>query len=209
MEQLNLLLRYFPSLSDVQKEQFVQMGLVYTEWNQKINVISRQDIGELYVRHVLHSLAIAKYVEFVPGTKIVDVGCGGGFPGIPLAVLFPEVEFTLVDSIGKKITVVNEVSKEIGLINVKGLNDRAEKLKEKYDFIVSRAVTAFPKFVALTRNLISKQQKNAIPNGIIYLKGGDFNDEVKPFAKLIEIKAITDYFNEPFFETKKVIYLPL
>jgi 16S rRNA (guanine527-N7)-methyltransferase len=209
MEQLNLLLKYFPSLSDVQKEQFVQMGLVYTEWNQKINVISRQDIGELYVRHVLHSLAIAKYVEFVPGTKIVDVGCGGGFPGIPLAVLFPEVEFTLVDSIGKKITVVNEVSKEIGLINVKGLNDRAEKLKEKYDFIVSRAVTAFPKFVALTRNLISKQQKNAIPNGIIYLKGGDFNDEVKPFAKLIEIKAITDYFNEPFFETKKVIYLPL
>jgi len=184
------------------------MQEVYNEWNEKINVISRQDIGELYTRHVLHSLAIAKVIRFTEGTKIVDVGCGGGFPGIPLAVLFPDVHFTLVDSIGKKITVVNEVAKALELKNVAGIQERAEKLSPgTFDFVISRAVTAFPQFVAFTRKLVSPVQKNSMPNGILYLKGGDFGEEVKPFGKRVEIFDIPDFFDDPFFETKKVIFL--
>lgn len=206
---MDLINKYFDGLSSEQLSRFEQMESLYLDWNSKINVISRKDIGELYVRHVLHSLAIAKVIDFAEGTKVIDVGCGGGFPGIPLAVLFPEVEFTLVDSIGKKITVVNEVAAALGLKNVKGIHTRAEALNQKFDFVISRAVTAFPKFVGFTRNLVSRKQKNYIPNGIIYLKGGDFMDEIKQFKRNIEIFDIPDFFEEPFFETKKVVYLPL
>lgn len=201
--------KYFKHLSADQLEKFAALETLYNEWNARINVISRKDIEALYVRHVLHSLAIAKVTGFTPGSKIVDVGCGGGFPGIPLAILFPTVSFTLVDSIGKKIHVVNEVAKTLALENVKGLHERAEKLTDRYDFIISRAVTAFPDFVKLTQHLISPIQRNAMPNGILYLKGGDFHDEVKPFGKRLEIFNIPDFFDEAFFDTKKVIYLPL
>jgi len=182
---------------------------LYNDWNSKINVVSRKDIDELYTRHVLHSLAIARVSKFTPGTKILDVGCGGGFPGIPLAIMFPDVQFTLVDSIGKKIKVVNEVASALGLTNVEGLQQRAEKLDKRFDFIVSRAVTAFPKFIALTRNLIKKKQTNNLKNGVIYLKGGDFSDEIAMFNNRITLFNISDFFEEEFFETKKVIYMPL
>lgn len=209
MSNIDIILKYFPGLNDLQKEQFKQIESLYFDWNSKINVISRKDIDELYVRHVLHSLAIAKLFKFKPGTKILDVGCGGGFPGIPLAIMNPDVEFTLVDSVGKKILVVNEVAKALDLENVKGLHSRAEKLPDKFDFITSRAVTAFPKFVALTRKLISKKQQNGHLNGIIYLKGGNFDEEIEPFKRTMEIFPIPELFDEPFFETKKVIYLPI
>jgi 16S rRNA (guanine527-N7)-methyltransferase len=206
---VELIKKYFPNLTAEQLSRFEALGGLYAEWNSKINVISRKDIDELYVRHVLHSLAIAKVINFKEGTQILDVGCGGGFPGIPLAIFFPEVQFTLVDSIGKKIMVVNEVASSLGLTNVVGVHERAEKMKDKYDFIVSRAVTAFPKFVVFTRKLIAKRQINAIPNGIIYLKGGDFMSEIEPFKKITEVFNIPDFFTESFFETKKVIYLPV
>ena len=206
---MEVLLKYFKNLTPAQLEQFGALGAVYSDWNTKINVISRKDIDELYLKHVLHSMAIAKVITFKPGTSIIDVGCGGGFPGIPLAILFPEVQFTLVDSIGKKIKVVNEVAASIGLNNVKGIHERAEKLGQKFDFVISRAVTAFPQFVELSKNLISGKQKNALPNGILYLKGGDFDDEIAPFRKKIEIFSIQTFFEEEFFETKKLIFLPL
>lgn len=206
---MDLIKKYFNDLSTEQISRFEKMEELYVDWNSKINVISRKDISELYTRHILHSLAIAKVIEFKACTKVLDVGCGGGFPGIPLAVLFPEVEFTLADSIGKKILVVNEIANALGLTNVVGIHKRAEQLNQKYDFIVSRAVTAFPKFVGFTRNLISKKQINYMPNGIIYLKGGDFMDEIKQYKKNIELFNIPDFFEEAFFETKKVIYLPL
>jgi 16S rRNA (guanine527-N7)-methyltransferase len=206
---LETILKYFKDLTPDQIKKFSKLEELYLDWNSKINVISRKDIGELYIRHVLHSLAIAKFIRFQGGTKIVDVGCGGGFPGIPLAIFFPEVQFSLVDSIGKKITVVNEVASALNLNNVKGINERAEKLNDHYDFIISRAVTAFPDFVSFTRKLISDKQKNALSNGIIYLKGGDFAEELKPFHKIVEVFNISDYFEESFFESKKIIYLPL
>jgi 16S rRNA (guanine527-N7)-methyltransferase len=190
--------KYFSSLTASQLVKFAALEQLYLDWNSKINVISRKDIDELYTRHVLHSLAIAKVANFKAGTKILDVGCGGGFPGIPLAILFPEVEFTLVDSIGKKIMVVNEVAAALGLTNVKGIHQRVEKLNHRYDYIVSRAVTAFPKFVALTRKLVSSKQRNALPNGII-----------SAFAKRIKVFDIPDFFEESFFETKKIVYLPI
>jgi 16S rRNA (guanine527-N7)-methyltransferase len=206
---MDAILDYFSELTPKQIDRFKAINDLYVDWNSKINVISRQDIDELYVRHVLHSLAIAKFIRFTEGTQIVDVGCGGGFPGIPLAIMFPETHFTLVDSIGKKIRVVNEVASALGLKNVTAIQERAEKLPGKYDFVVSRAVTAFPEFVKLTRNLITKKHSNAIPNGIIYLKGGDFTSETEPFKKIVEITDISTYFNDPFFETKKIIYLPI
>ena len=206
---MDLIKKYFEDLTPEQTSRFEDMQRLYTEWNAKINVISRKDIDELYTRHVLHSLAIAKIIQFKKGTKILDVGCGGGFPGIPLAVLFPEVEFTLVDSIGKKIRVVNEVASALGLTNVTGIQFRAEKLKMKCDFVVSRAVTAFPQFVALTRNLILAEQRNDLKNGIIYLKGGDFLSEIELFKTKAKVYNIPEFFDEPFFETKKIIYLPV
>ena len=205
---MNILLKYFPALSPVQILCFEKLGDLYGEWNQKINVISRADIEHLYIRHILHSLAIAKVISFHPQTKILDVGTGGGFPGIPLAILFPDTDFLLIDSVGKKIKVVQAVADELQLKNVNALNIRVEQVKEKFDFVVSRAVTAFPQFVSLIEKNISPVGKNALPNGILYLKGGDFNEEIKSFSNVIEIFEIYEFFNEPFFETKKVVFLP-
>ncbi|GAF02546.1 16S rRNA (guanine(527)-N(7))-methyltransferase RsmG [Saccharicrinis fermentans] len=204
---MDLIQNYFPELSEEQIGLFNKLQELYPEWNEKINVISRKDIDELNIRHVLHSLAIAKYTKFCAGTKIIDVGTGGGFPGIPLAIYFPDCEFHLVDSIGKKIKVVNTIAQELGLKNVKAQQTRSENVKGKYDFVVSRAVTAFPRFVSLTRHLVSDVNKNAVSNGILYLKGGEFEDEIKPFNKRISVLELTDYYAEEFFETKKLIHL--
>ena len=201
--------KYFPNLNSRQTELFNQLQPLYAEWNAQINVISRKDFPEFYERHVLHSLAIAKFIRFTPGTKILDVGTGGGFPGIPLAIIFPEVQFHLVDSIGKKIKVVNGVIKSLGLKNVTAKQIRAEQLTEKYDFVVSRAVTRLPEFVSWIRKNISQKQKNSVPNGILYLKGGDISEEIKPFERNICVQNLSEYFKEDFFETKKLVHLPL
>lgn len=206
---VSLITKYFPDLSPSQLKAFEQIGPLYREWNDKINVISRQDIDNLYERHILHSLAIAKVIQFKPGTRILDVGTGGGFPGIPLAIVFPETQFHLIDSIGKKITVVNEVSSALQLRNVKGEQIRVEKVKNTYDFVISRAVTRFDKFRALTRKNISTKQINDLKNGILYLKGGDFAEELEGIENKATLFPITDFFTEAFFETKKVIHLPI
>mgnify|MGYP000672280974 CR=1 FL=1 len=206
---MEIIQKYFPYLNDVQQKYYRELLSLYADWNAKINVISRKDFSEFYERHVLHSLGIAKFLHFVPGTKILDVGTGGGFPGIPLAVFFPEVHFHLVDSIGKKIKVVKNVTETLGLKNVTAEQVRAEQLTAKYDFVVSRAVTRLPEFVPWIQKNISKKQKNALPNGILYLKGGDLTEELKPFRKKIFVQELSDYFDEEFFETKKVVHLPL
>lgn len=198
---------YFPELTALQRERFALLGQLYREWNEKINVISRKDIDALYVHHVLHSLSIAKIISFRPGTRIMDVGTGGGFPGIPLAILFPEAEFTLIDSIAKKIKVVQEIASALGLENVKAEQKRVESVSEKFDFIVSRAVTAFPDFLKLIKNRIRRGEENDLPNGVLYLKGGDFEEEIKPYRDRIRIWSIPDFFTEDFFETKKIIYM--
>ncbi len=202
------ILKYFPNLTEIQILQFEKLRPLYADWNSKINVISRKDIDSLYTRHVLHSLAIAKVISFTPGSSILDVGTGGGFPGIPLAILFPEADFHLIDVIGKKITVVKAVAEAIGLNNVVAEQKRAENVSRKYDFVVSRAVTNMPDFVSWVRGKISDKQRNAYKNGILYLKGGDLSDELAAFpqAKIFEIK---DFFDDEFFETKKVVYLKL
>jgi 16S rRNA (guanine527-N7)-methyltransferase len=205
---MNIILKYFPQLSETQINQIQQLQSLYTYWNERINVISRKDITFLYERHVLHSLAIAMKFPFVPGTKILDVGTGGGFPGIPLAICFPEVQFTLVDSIGKKITVVKEVSSALGLQNVIAIQQRAELLNEKFDFVVSRAVTEFPEFVKWVRNSFLAEHKNNFRNGIIYLKGGELKKELQSYAAKVLVFSIHDFFEEEFFETKKIVYLP-
>lgn len=202
------ILDQFPNLSEKQIEQFSRLKDLYFEWNEKINVISRKDIEELYVKHVLHSLAIAKVMKFKSGSDVLDVGTGGGFPGIPLAILFPDVNFHLVDSIQKKILVVTEVANALGLENVKAEANRVENLNSKYDFIVSRAVTQMPKFVEWIRNKVKKEQKNPLPNGILYLKGGDLTEELQEFPDVV-IYPIADIFSDPFFETKKVVYVAL
>lgn len=202
-----IVLKYFPNLSDAQKRQFLLLEALYKDWNIKINVVSRKDIDELYLRHVLHSLGIAKVQEFKAGSTILDVGTGGGFPGIPLAILFPEVHFTLVDSIGKKIKVVQEVLEGLELKNVIAINERVENLEERFDFIVSRAVAAMPTFVHWVKGKIKKESLHERRNGIFYLKGGDLKEELKGY-KAIQIFELTDYFEEAFFETKKVVYLP-
>lgn len=206
---MDILLKYFSGLSDQQTALFRQLEPLYAEWNAQINVISRKDFSEFYERHVLHSLGIAKLIRFNKGTKILDVGTGGGFPGIPLAIMFPEAHFHLVDSIGKKVKVVQNVADALGLKNVTAQKIRAEQLTEKYDFVVSRAVTRLPEFVPWVQKNISKRQMNALPNGIIYLKGGDLTEELKPFRKRVFVQNLSDYFTEEFFETKKVVHLPL
>jgi len=202
------ILKYFLDLTDNQKEQFQKLDALYHDWNAKINVISRKDIDELYVKHVLHSLAIAKIQRFVPGSYILDVGTGGGFPGIPLAILFPESRFYLVDVIQKKINVVKAVADALGLKNVKAEQMRAENVKGDFDFIVSRAVTNMPDFVSWVKDKIKKQNKHELKNGILYLKGGDLTEELKDFPKATEYN-ISDFFQPDFFETKKVVHLPL
>jgi len=198
----------FPNLSEDQKRRFEKLEELYKDWNQKINVVSRKDIDELYLRHVLHSLGIAKFIQFKESSSVLDVGTGGGFPGIPLAIFFPEVEFTLVDSIGKKIKVVNEVVEGLQLTNVKTINARVEEIPDRFDFIVSRAVAAMPTFVHWVKGKIKKESKHDIRNGILYLKGGDLQDELKEYRNA-EIFELTNYFKEDFFETKKMVYLPL
>ncbi len=208
LNNMDIILKYFPQLTNKQKDQFLKLQNLYAEWNSKINVISRKDIDELYLRHVLHSLAIAKVIEFKPNSKILDVGTGGGFPGIPLALLFPNTRFHLVDSIGKKIKVVNEIVKELGLKNVTSEHSRAENVKGKFDFIVSRAVTKMDEFVKWTRNKISKNSNHKFKNGILYLKGGDLSEELASFQKAKQYD-ISSFFEEDFFETKKVVYIQL
>lgn len=206
---MEILTKYFTDLTDQQLEQFGRLGSLYEEWNAKINVISRKDIEQLYERHVLHSLAIAKIIQFKPGTSILDVGTGGGFPGIPLAIMFPETSFMLIDSIGKKIKVVSEVSAALNLQNVHAEHIRVEDLKQKFDFVISRAVTAFPRFVAMVGNRVAATCKNDLPNGILYLKGGDFYDEIEPFGEQIKVYDLQSFFQEEFFETKRLIHLTL
>lgn len=205
---MNLILKYFPNLSEDQIHKFKQLEFLYKDWNLKINVVSRKDIDELYLRHVLHSLGIAKIIEFKESSKILDVGTGGGFPGIPLAILFPECSFHLVDSIAKKLKVVDEVVLGLGLKNVKTTHSRVEAINDTYDFIVSRAVAAMPTFVHWVKGKIAKQQNHELKNGILYLKGGDLSEELKDY-RTITIYKLTNYFSEDFFETKKVVHLPL
>lgn len=200
---------YFRALTAQQKQQFEALSDLYTDWNAKINVISRKDIHNLYPHHVLHSLAIARYVRFTPGSVIMDVGTGGGFPGIPLAIFFPDVQFVLLDSIGKKVRVAKEISEAVGLKNVETVHARVEEEKRKFHFIVSRAVMPLPELVRITRKNISSEQMNALPNGIICLKGGDISAELHPFRQVAELVSLSDYFSEPFFQTKKLVYLPL
>jgi 16S rRNA (guanine527-N7)-methyltransferase len=200
-----LLLKYFPDLTEKQIEQFGKLEDLYHEWNEKINVISRKDMESLYEKHILHSLGVAKVMEFAPRTKVLDIGTGGGFPGIPLAILFPETEFTLIDSIGKKITVVKAVAEGVGLQNVNAIHGRAEKLKEKFHFVVSRAVTQMPEFLKWLKGKFEKEQFNPKHNGILYLKGGDLAEELAGLK--CEIFNLKNYFDEEFFDTKKVVYV--
>ena len=205
---MEAILKHFPYLTDFQKEQFQQLDSLYHEWNEKINVISRKDIDALYTKHVLHSLGIAKIQSFEPGTFVLDVGTGGGFPGIPLAILFPETRFYLIDVIAKKIKVVQAVADALGLKNVKAEQIRAENVKGDFDFIVSRAVTNMPDFVSWVKTKIKKQHKHELKNGILYLKGGDLTEELKDFPKAT-LYDLADFFEDEFFETKKVVHLPL
>ncbi|MCD9584905.1 16S rRNA (guanine(527)-N(7))-methyltransferase RsmG [Tenacibaculum maritimum] len=205
---MDILLKYFDGLSEVQLAQFSKLKELYKDWNLKINVVSRKDIDELYLRHVLHSLGIAKVMQFKAGTKVMDVGTGGGFPGIPLAILFPETDFHLVDSIGKKIKVVNEVAEGLGLKNVRTTHGRVEEVKDTYDFIVSRAVAQMETFERWVKNKVHKKQQHDLKNGILYLKGGDLVEELQYFPKAT-IYNLSDFFKEEFFETKKVVHLPM
>ena len=204
-----IIFQYFQELTDVQREQFAQLDALYREWNAKINVISRKDIDNLYPHHVLHSLGIARVINFRPGTKIMDIGTGGGFPGIPLAILFPECQFKLIDSIGKKIKVASAVAQAIGLKNVQIEHRNVMEEKAKYDFVVSRAVMNASDLVKLVRKNISREQRNALPNGLICLKGGDVTEEMAPFANCSEVWNLSQYFADEFFETKKVTYIQL
>ncbi len=202
----NIISKYFPDLTEKQVEQFAQLGDLYQHWNAQINVVSRKDIDELYVRHVLHSLGIAKVLSFKPKTKILDVGTGGGFPGIPLAILFPECEFVLVDSIGKKIKVVNEVAQALRLQNVKAYHKRAEEVEGQFDFVVTRAVAQMKKFLPWVKGKLKAESFNSIKNGVLFLKGGDLAEEIEESGKKVEVFPLTHFFNEDFFETKVVAY---
>ena len=209
MQDVSIISKYFPQLTVQQLQQFQALGSLYKEWNEKINVISRKDIDNLYVNHVLHSLGIAKVISFLPAAEILDVGTGGGFPGVPLAILFPEAKFHLVDSIGKKITVVREVSQALGLRNLTAEQARAEELKRKYDFIVSRAVTQMKEFYSWVNNKVKSKSLHSLDNGILYLKGGDLDAEMELLKKPYSVYDLTQYFSEEFFQTKKVVYIPI
>lgn len=205
--EISEVLKYFPNLSETQIDQLTRLRSLYEEWNAMINVISRKDMESFNERHLLHSMAIAQLIAFAPGAHVLDVGTGGGFPGIPLAILFPETEFVLVDSIGKKIKVVNGVAEALGLTNVKAIHGRAEDVKMNFDFVVSRAVTQMPKFVTWVKNKFKSHSQHTLPNGILYLKGGDLTEELADFPKA-QLFPISDFFEEDFFETKYVVYLP-
>lgn len=206
---IDIIQKYFPGLTDLQQQQFAQLDSLYREWNAKINVISRKDIDNLYEHHILHSLAIAKVINFRPTTQILDFGTGGGFPGIPLAILFPECRFRLIDGTGKKIRVAQEVCQAIGLTNCQPVHLRGEDEKGKYDFVVSRAVMPLPDLVKIVRKNISKTQRNTLPNGIICLKGGELQAETQPFRNIVELTDISTFFSEEWFKEKHVIYLPI
>lgn len=209
MDTADIIFRHFPGLTGAQEEQFSALSSLYREWNGKINVISRKDIDNLYTNHVLHSLGIAKVQAFKPGASVLDVGTGGGFPGIPLAILFPETEFRLVDSIGKKITVVQGVAASLGLRNVVATQIRAEELKGEFDFVVSRAVTRLKEFYGWVHRKAKKRSDHELYNGILYLKGGDLHEELAELKKPHQLYDLSSYFDDPFFETKKVVYVPL
>lgn len=209
MATVDLIYQYFPSISEDQKEKFSKLENLYKEWNSKINVVSRKDIDELYERHVLHSLGIAKVISFKKGAEVLDVGTGGGFPGIPLAILFPEVQFHLVDSIGKKITVVQNVANALGLENVKAEQVRAEQIHKKYDFIVSRAVTRLGTFLGWVKGKVKKEHSHELKNGILYLKGGDLQEELQEAKVKFKVFPLNAHFEEDFFETKAVVYVPM
>lgn len=209
MNDSKIIEKYFPQLSEKQKQQFAQLGELYTTWNAQINVISRTDIDNLYEKHILHSLGIAKIVDFKDFTEILDVGTGGGFPGIPLAILFPNCQFHLIDSIGKKIKVVNEVAQSLGLENVKAEQTRAEQVEGEYDFIVSRAVTRLLPFYGWVKGKININNYNKLQNGILYLKGGDLKEELKEFGKKTKVYELSNFYEEEFFETKMVVHVPM
>lgn len=206
---MEVIKKYFPKLSEKQLVQFEQLGMLYPDWNDKINVISRKDIENLYVRHILHSLSIAKYITFQPGTSVMDLGTGGGFPAVPLAIMFPEVSFHAIDGTAKKIRVVQEISNEIGLTNIRASQLRAEENKEKYDFVVTRAVAAMEKLIPWSERLIHKTHKNATPNGMIALKGTNVHEELRGVKKYLEKVTLSQYFEEPFFEEKTLVYIQL
>ncbi|HTF21041.1 MAG TPA: 16S rRNA (guanine(527)-N(7))-methyltransferase RsmG [Chryseolinea sp.] len=209
LDSVDIIFQYFPDLTSTQRAQFEKLRGLYETWNDRINVISRKDVGNLYVNHVLHSLAIARVMEFKPGAHVLDVGTGGGFPGIPLAVLFPDTNFHLVDSIGKKITVVKEVSTGLGLKNVRAQQVRAEELQSEYDFVVSRAVTRLKEFYGWVKGKLKTSSSHALQNGILYLKGGDLEEELTELKRPAQVFSIPDFFQEPFFETKKVVHVPM
>lgn len=209
MQKVDLIFNYFPNLSDNQKKQFADLFDLYLHWNNQINVVSRKDFDFFYERHVLHSLSIAKVIQFTPGSDILDVGTGGGFPGLPLAILFPEVNFYLVDSIGKKIKVVNEAAAAIGLKNLKAEHKRAETVNQKFDFVISRAVTQMDDFLPWVNGKFKSKGQNGYPNGIFYLKGGDLTEELKNVKQYMEIINLSDFFKEEFFETKKLVYVQM
>ncbi len=206
MDNISLIEKYFDSLTEQQRNQFAQLGEVYAEWNAKINVISRKDIEHIYLHHILHSLAIAKVCHFADGAKVLDVGCGGGFPSVPLAIMFPNVEFVACDSIGKKIRVVEGVCKAVGIKNIRTINGRVEQVQEQFDYIVSRAVTDMPTFVGWVKGSIRSGEMGSRPNGILYLKGGDLTEELRASHRKWEQHYISDLFEEEFFETKQVVY---
>ena len=208
MEGVSVITKYFKNLDDLQLQRFTQLGALYATWNERVNLVSRKDIEHLYERHILHSLSIARFIKFKQDVKVMDLGTGGGFPGIPLAICFPEVQFTLIDSIAKKMRVVEDLVQVLDLKNVSTIVGRAENIKGSFDYVVSRAVAPLSEIYAWTGKSIAKKQQHAMPNGIICLKGGDLRDELMPFKNRVEVHEIHDWFDEEFFETKKLVYLP-